>query len=778
MPTPKGDSHATPFSTPSNFNPNTIESRFVNQRNRRGRRVNFNMGASGENVNDILNGNENEGELINLGNDDGDNAGELEGMEEHIKMLYKHKIFIETKKALEKVTVQARFKFIQAGAFEVKVDLHNENIEKAIEVELGVIGYLAEKEECTAEEMEFGRELTKVIMDRLAIMTENGDDETPKTIKRKSKPAPSNEDEENEVYQSLVYKGTKKIVENAPHARRYMYFSQGAEELGLEVESYYAERYYTEITVLGFLVFSDPTPGEQIYIEKLKNYLDIMMEPLEQEQNAQVLTTIIRTPTPKKKAVVKDDYEVEVKDNQRKVRQQRMSYGSAPKRPYNEESDEEQLPDKKRKNSGSSNKTVVNTRAVINPGNQGNTMMVNFIQPKSIRNYDGIDETKASQFLRDYERLAGAWNEEQKVDSFGNYLDAPASHWLTLIENLYRKQTTYTEDGRPSNKWKEMKWRQLRRLFQDEYMPNSVKEFFTVKQADDELGQSFFYRATAVHSDCGIELEEDALVKVIIERLSPAYYDKFQFADIETMDKLRKGLIAFDKKRSQLMAAKKALERKQTSLVSAINVDEITEKGVGAQLEKLTAAINAIGKEPEPPSMETQLEKLTAAVCAYTGGGEQQQQRQKSCYECGSLEHFARTCPKKEKKRDENCYNCGMNNHYARDCKNKTNNGGQRGGQKQWNNSRNKFNNQNRGRGGRNRGDGRQRNYDQRDYRDNREYRDDRREYRDDRREYRGDRREYRDEERDGGRERSQQKKLLPPEAFNQTQAQGNDKRQ
>jgi hypothetical protein len=77
--------------------------------------------------------------------------------------------------------------------------------------------------------------------------------------------------------------------------------------------------------------------------------------------------------------------------------------------------------------------------------------------------------------LKEYEKMASFWSEKAKVDYLGQYLEGAATGWRAILENELKEELTYDDQGRKSNRWLDLKWTQLRRQFQKEYLTASTR---------------------------------------------------------------------------------------------------------------------------------------------------------------------------------------------------------------------------------------------------------------------------------------------------------------
>jgi hypothetical protein len=175
-------------------------------------------------------------------------------------------------------------------------------------------------------------------------------------------------------------------------------------------------------------------------------------------------------------------------------------------------------------------------------------MTVSFIQQKSINSFNGLPEADPSKFLKDYEKMATLWSNKAKVDNLGQYLEEAASDWLEILENEFKEEVTINEEGIQSNRCMELKWSQLRKLFEKEYLTGKVQELLACRQMPDETGVTYFYRACRMHSNSGIGLEEALLIQFIVDHMTPQYLDAFRYRHFNAMKDLKQALILFDQR--------------------------------------------------------------------------------------------------------------------------------------------------------------------------------------------------------------------------------------
>jgi hypothetical protein len=368
--------------------------------------------------------------------------------------------------------------------------------------------------------------------------------------------------------------------------------------------------------------------------------------------------------------------------------------------------------------------------------NQG-PISLTVMQPRQVRPFDGVDHAKASNFLREYEKLAVNWSDTVKVDNFSQYLEDAAANWFNLIENTLANENTYTSEGMVSNAWKDLTWAELRHLFMKEYLPNITKEFFSSKQEPNELGATFFYKMCRLHTDTPLQLDEESLIEVIVDKMNATYQPEFKFKKFYTLAKLRDAIVSQDKKRTYQLAEKRKANGTTSVTLSLLGLADKKSK-----LEDFESVEECDFESPGKKD-KAQDNAVAAFVAAYTknlkqgkpNGGNGQNRNQKrndhsqlDCHFCGKTGHIQRDCFS-----NPNSNNFRGNRNVSRG----NNRGGYRGfGQRQnYNFPYQQRGNGNYGsRGGRNDNYGRHE-YDRRssrdrDYYDNRDRRDyDRRDY-------------------------------------------------
>jgi hypothetical protein len=260
------------------------------------------------------------------------------------------------------------------------------------------------------------------------------------------------------------------------------------------------------------------------------------------------------------------------------------------------------------------------------PTFQQGPMTVSFIQQKAIKSFDGLPTADPSRFLKDYEKMATSWSEKAKVDNLGQYLEGAASDWLEILENELKEELTYDDQGKKSNRWLDLKWSQLKRLFEKEYLTEKVQELLACRQGPDETGVTYFYRACRMHSNSGIGLEESPLIKFIVDHMSPQYLDAFRYRNFNKMKDLKQAIILFDQRRSDELAKKREGKRKSAA-IAFLEADEKRAKVETGETEKAPAT-----------------EDFLAKIAAIMEQSQQQQRAAITCYRCGKIGHIARNC--------------------------------------------------------------------------------------------------------------------------------------
>jgi len=105
-------------------------------------------------------------------------------------------------------------------------------------------------------------------------------------------------------------------------------------------------------------------------------------------------------------------------------------------------------------------------------------MFVNFIQQKELKSFSNLTNEDPREFAERYERLSSQWEDRPKIENFATYLQGAAPDWLTVLKFNYTNIMTISDEGIQSNSWLDLKWPELRRLFEKEFAEERAKQVF------------------------------------------------------------------------------------------------------------------------------------------------------------------------------------------------------------------------------------------------------------------------------------------------------------
>ncbi|OXA41272.1 hypothetical protein Fcan01_24009 [Folsomia candida] len=222
--------------------------------------------------------------------------------------------------------------------------------------------------------------------------------------------------------------------------------------------------------------------------------------------------------------------------------------------------------------------------------------------------FDGMPESNASKFIREYEKMVANYTDQAKVDTFPRYLTGAAANWLEIAERDLKSQFCFNDCGVQSNGWLELKWPQLRRLFEKEFVPDRVNQFITTRQSSNETGATFFYRITNLHAQSGMLLDEDSLMTLIVDHMQPHYQEYFRYKKFASLKALKDALVMFDRRRRDILLTREAEVggKRKSTLAAILDMDS---EDVNLRLARHLPAIQE-ESEPTTEPMKKMLQKM------------------------------------------------------------------------------------------------------------------------------------------------------------------------
>lgn len=302
---------------------------------------------------------------------------------------------------------------------------------------------------------------------------------------------------------------------------------------------------------------------------------------------------------------------------------------------------------------------------------------MNIVQQTNLKPFDSLKGVDSRLFLDKYERFAKScgWTDRQKVDALGQYVEGPAADWLSVLESDFRAEMTLDDEGVQSNKWYEIKWSQLRKLFEKEFAEEKSREILKRTQQPGETGLTYFYKMVKLHQQSGLDFDEKQLAMMITQHLREPYAGKFELKEYDSLDLLKKHLKLFDDKRAYELAAKSKEKRKAT-----VSLLEEAEAHLEAKSREQSPETSSSGKNSSGSNLATLKE-----VCAQTNSlrelveenGKDQVQgnsRQGEPYRNNWYQRRLQNAKNIHngddvfEKKPRRCYNCRGANHIAREC--------------------------------------------------------------------------------------------------------------
>lgn len=344
------------------------------------------------------------------------------------------------------------------------------------------------------------------------------------------------------------------------------------------------------------------------------------------------------------------------------------------------ESEEEVAPVmQKRKSTNRSTASLFNhsTTMPISGAYPIQPMMVAMTQQRSLRSFDGHPSTDAAKFLREYEKVASGWPDNTKLDQFCQYLEGAASDWLEILEHELRN-TRCTNNGVESNRWAELKWERLRRLFQKEFVKETVGELVSCRQQPQESGTRHFFRMCRLHINARVELGDTGLKDLIIERMEEPYKTHFEQRTYNTIEELRVAIRLYDSKRRKILAKKALSKRKseEEALIALVGLDRRqsgtdNDDSEGSEEEIPLKKQKTHKRESIAKAKEGKQEKVTAQICAMISQAANQMVPYQSGSQRGNYNNNrGGSRPQQGQYANYECYGCGQLGHVKRDCKN------------------------------------------------------------------------------------------------------------
>jgi len=220
---------------------------------------------------------------------------------------------------------------------------------------------------------------------------------------------------------------------------------------------------------------------------------------------------------------------------------------------------------------------------------------ISFIQVTALTPFSSLRGEDPRVFLDKYERLNSAADDRMKVETFGQYLEGPAADWYSVLRNVKQEEVTYAEEGVQSNRWTEMPWEELKRLFELEFAEEKEKEILSLNQGLSETGLTYFYKMIKLHQRSGLNLDEGQLATLLLARMTDPYREKLEGQKFTSLDKLREAIKLFDERRARKLANKRKVS---ISLIEREAEEHLGENSNSTE-EEIETRISVVRKELE-----------------------------------------------------------------------------------------------------------------------------------------------------------------------------------
>jgi len=326
-------------------------------------------------------------------------------------------------------------------------------------------------------------------------------------------------------------------------------------------------------------------------------------------------------------------------------------------------------------------------------GQQGfsGQMCVNLVQQAPLTPFEGLPGEDARLFADKYEKLTVQLSNRARVDGFGAYLRGGPADWFTVLEKDKKDILEFDEDGIQSNAWFEIDWEEIRDLFEERFGEKKAKEILKCNQKSSETGVTYFYRVVKLHKQSELDLDQEQLATLIIQRMTDPYLSKFQHKDYSSLEKLLQDIKEFDSKRAKDLAEKAKEKRKATIALLEKEADDHEKKVKLSPDEKATDS-NVLSLTTRLDAIQKQFDDLRSSAYRNKTGSSGNYGNRERNYSRNSRENFNRNNFRNDNreryrgnaKRNEGgetrsrelitCFKCGkLGHHYARDCRTRPN---------------------------------------------------------------------------------------------------------